>query len=199
MKITFEPTPGKKNTLTLLIDGEPLHQLHTTIFGKRPKPPKATSETWDGAFALWELQRAKVYALGRLAKKNQPSVELSRALRERLISETTITKIIDECQRLGYINDADWIESFVRVQLSRKKGPDAILNKLRAKGIPLDAAKAALEAFSTPESLRENIQTLLSTKYRSRDLTDYKEKQKVIASLIRKGFAFDDILSSLSD
>lgn len=197
MKISFEPVPGKKSVLMLLIDDEPQQELHTTIFGKRPKPPKATSETWNEAFALWELQRAKLYALRRLAQKNQPSVELSRALRERFITQTTIDKIIEECLRLGYIDDKDWVESFVRYQIGRKQGPDAILLKLRAKGIPVEAAQAALDALDTLESRLDRIQALLSTKYRSRDLTDYKEKQKVIAALIRRGFSLDDIFPSL--
>ena len=43
----------------------------------------------------------------------------------------------------------------------------------------------------------EAIQKLLNTKYAKRKLSDYKEKGKVISSLVRKGFALEDVLKAI--
>ena len=39
----------------------------------------------------------------------------------------------------------------------------------------------------------ENIMSILSTKYRNKDLKDFKEKNKAFRFLVSKGFNFDDI------
>jgi SOS response regulatory protein OraA/RecX len=43
------------------------------------------------------------------------------------------------------------------------------------------------------ESQEKHVLHLLKTRYSSRDLTQFKERNKVIASLIRKGFSFSII------
>jgi len=40
---------------------------------------------------------------------------------------------------------------------------------------------------------KESVEKLLVGRYRSKNLKDFKEKQKVIQSLMRKGFSFESI------
>lgn len=117
-----------------------------------------------------------------------PSTVLLRALRDRLVSESISERVVEECLKLGYLNDEEWTKSFVRLQSARKLGPRAIAQKLAAKGISKVAAEEALKVSGSKEQQKAAIAKLLSTRYRKRDLSDYKEKRKVVASLIRRGF-----------
>lgn len=193
MKVGCYPKEGKRGVLTIFIDGQPWREIHTTIFGRRPKIPKDVQTR----FSQWELQRAKSYALNRLAKQNQPSNQLEKSLRDRLVTEPTIAKIIADCQRLGYLNDEEWMESYIRSQQARHLGPERILLKLREKGISREQALAALDKQDDAELRAGRIRHLLTTRYRSRDLADYKERQKVIAALIRKGFSFSEVIEEV--
>src|SRR5207253_3042304 len=115
----------------------------------------------------------------------------------RLVSKRTIEKLIADFQNAGYINDSEWIASFVRRYWASGTGPQAIVMKLRAKGIPQEAAESAISLVCTDDAQKGKIQRLLGTKYRNKNLSDFKEKQKVIASLIRKGFDYEEITQVL--
>lgn len=142
-----------------------------------------------------EYKRAKILAYKRLALKSQHSVELRTALQKQEIPEGIVNRVIAECSQLGYLNDHDWIEGFIKGQLAKNKGPRYISIKLRQKGIKSDEFAELLN--KNPPSYKESIQKLLESKYKKFDLTDYRQKQKVIASLMRRGFSLDDILEKI--
>jgi regulatory protein len=96
---------------------------------------------------------------------------------------------------LGVIDDEAWVASFVRSQ-SKRCGLRIIQQKLRAKGISADTSSFAGDS---PAAENEAILHLLNTRYRKKDLSQTKEKQKVIASLMRKGFAYQQIIAALQN
>lgn len=144
-----------------------------------------------------EYKEARQYAIRRLAAKSYSSGELAQLFKRRLIPEDIAQRVIEEFQRLGYINDTEWIASFVRSQWARNTGPKAIVMKLRAKGVSEDVAEDAVQKVSNGDAQQEKIRGLISTKYRTRDLSDFKDRQKVIASLLRKGFDYEDVAAAL--
>ena len=185
--------------LTVFCDDEPWREIHPSIFGRRPSFPKEVETgEWERLFAGLEYRSAKNYAVRRLSAHSLPSASLARSLRQRLVSENTIVRIVDEFSSQGYLNDRDWAASFARVQSARKVGPKAIAMKLAGKGIDKEYAAAALESFSNEDKQKESIMLLLNTKYKKRDLSDFKEKQKVVASLIRRGFDYELVLAQLN-
>lgn len=135
---------------------------------------------------------AKRYALKRLSSQSLHSAQLRKILHEKQVSDDIINQIIVEFQRLGFLNDPEWIQSYIRGH-SKRHGPRSILAKLRLKGIAREEVEETLHSMSDSDTQKESILNLLKTRYKSRDLSDYKEKQKVIASLMRKGFDFDAI------
>ncbi len=200
MEIKWIPKEGRRGILTLLIDEDPIRDIHTSIFGRNPEFPKySTLAEVETYLQTLEYKGAKNYALKRLSIKSQPSTEMEKALKERLVSEEIRNKIIDEFTQLGYLNDEEWIERFIRLQTIKRQGPKAIFQKLKAKGLSDDSITALLEQHATPELQQAQLLYLLKSKYKSRDLTDYKQKQKVIASLLRKGFDFEQILKAMGD
>lgn len=198
MNIEVIPKHGRKEILSILINGEEWRSIHTAIFGKEPSFPVCTSESeWQKAFEKMEYKRVKGYVLRRLSAQNYHSGQLIKLLQERLVTSSVIESIIDEFQNKGYLNDRGWIESFIRVQRKRL-GLPVILRKLQAKGVSREEIRMVQEECRNSEEDSLNITHLLKTRYRSKDMNHPKDRQKVIASLMRKGFAFEIIQRAIS-
>lgn len=170
--------------------------IHTAIFGRHPSFPDCNSESdWQNRFDTLEYQRAKSYVIRRLASQPYHSRQLAKLLQERLVSTSTASRIIKECVDKGFINDDSWIESFIR-QNHKKMGVHAIMRKLQAKGLINEEIQAIYEKWMDPEKEKQSIERLLQTKYRKKNLNNFAERQKVVASLMRKGFSIEAIRSS---
>lgn len=144
-----------------------------------------------------EYKEAKLYAVRRLSRQNMLSVALAKALKQRAISEATIERLISEFIELGYLNDQEWVAGYVRGQVRRKQGPRSIGLKLMNKGVCREEIEEVIGPLKSDEEQKASILALLSTRYKKRNLTDPSEKQKVVASLARRGFSISAILSVL--
>ena len=142
--------------------------------------------------SLASYEQVKKYVYNKLARRSYPSSELRHLLCEQAAANDLIERVIDECQSHGYINDEEWTERFIASQARRGKGPHVIKQKLRAKGVEVKT-----EGIASDQTAQ--IQELLTTKYRTRDLQNPKERQKVAASLVRRGFDFEAIRSALDN
>lgn len=196
MKIECIPKGFK--SMTILIDDDPWRDIHISLFGKQPALPKGchTIPEFAHQFSAMEHRQAKLYALKRLSMASLPSGKLIRDLRRLLVSEETAVRIVEELSKAGYLNDADYVEGFVRRQSARKMGPKAIVYKLTRQGISLNDAEAAA-AYQDDDQQKESIEALLKSRYKSRDLTDTKERNKVIGALVRRGFELPLILDCI--
>lgn len=176
-------------------DGELFRKLHTSIIGSKPQLPFQASEEKELQESIHKLEvpGARQYALKRVAGQAMLSMQLKEALVEKGVYPHIADPIIEEFKSSGYLNDQDWIASFIRVQKLKKTGPQMIAQKLKAKGVPERLFSTLLDDDDPQERLRQ----LIATKYANRDLSDFKEKQKVVAALARKGYSFDDILNIL--
>jgi len=195
MEIHSQKKEGAYGILSLYLDGSPWRDVHESIFGKKPKVPAScsTKEELEEQFQRIELSLAKQYVLKRLAMKSFFTGELISKLTECLISPQTISMIIRECKHLGYLNDETWLEGFINTCKARKLGPRAIAMKMKSKGVSQDLITHWIEKCVNPDEQQEAILKLLATRYRNRDLSNYKEKSKVIAALLRKGYEFSTI------
>lgn len=201
MKVEIGPFDSYKLTYPLLIDGDLWHTVHVSIFGKSPKFPDTSQEELDEMFRILERKGSKSFLLRRLAMKNYHSSQLTAALKKREVDESTISSLLAEFSQLGYLNDSAWLSSYIRTLRQQRFGFRAIAMKMRVKEIDeqeaIEAIKIVKENEGEEENEQHSIARLLSTRYRSRNLTDRKEQQKVIAGLMRKGFSLDDIFKVL--
>ena len=190
--------PGKKPELVqILLDGEEWKIAHLSIFGRRPQLSGNDESELLLKFLALEYKGARNFVVRKLAKCNYFSGELIAALSKRLVSPQTSAQVISEFVQMGYLNDKEWVESRVRCLQRQKFGSKAIMMKLRTKGVSTELAEAAISTQCHADSQRENIQRLLASRYRSRDLSNPKEKQKVVAALARKGYSFEEIFEEL--
>lgn len=198
MKISIRQS-GKPLLIELLCEEEEWKVVHLSIFGKRPSIKGEDLQACEDKFNELEYKGAKKFVFRRLAKRNYHSAEVKAFLAERRVAYETIAKILIEFQQSGYINDADWCDSFVKSLQRQKYGPKSIAMKLRGRGISEEEAEAAIAANCDTHSQKMNIQRLLATRYRSRKLDEPKEKQKIVAALVRKGYHFKEIFESLEN
>ncbi len=182
--------------LDIQIDGDSWRQIHSSIFGRNPKFTTTLLrglEDWEEHFQVLEFQAAKRFGLKQIARKSQTSMELRQTLHDKLVSEDTIEQVIAEFNKSGYFDDAEWVQRYIQAKMGRGKGPDAIKMALRAKGIPDTLIRQELKIGDADNSQNDQIKRLLETRYRNRNLKDFKEKQKVIGSLMRRGFSLESI------
>jgi regulatory protein len=190
MIVTTEIDPVKKKVLIVYLDEEPFRELSISIFTKKPSIPKKVEslEDLDEVILQLEIKGAKRYILNKLTQKSYHSAEITNFLNKNMVSEETIERVISDCTRYGYVNDKEWIESYVRRERDKKRGPQWIEGKLRQKKIPLEEIHLALEETDDGEAQRDQIFRLISTRYRARNLLDYREREKTIGALIRRGY-----------
>ena len=199
MHIECRPEPNQREMFTIFVNGEEWRKIHRSIFGNTPPVPLGCQllsdlEAW---FQQIELQGAKKYSLRKLALKSQSSSELRTALQKALVSNTSIDSILNECEALGYLDDQDWIERFIKRQCEKKVGPLLIAAKLRSKGIKEEEITVAFQ--NNPMIRAESFQILniIQLRYSKEDLADFHTRRKVFAALMRKGFHPQEILEAL--
>lgn len=188
-----------KSRLCIYVDEELWREASTKIFTHHPALPKLCSDLNELSRAVAEIEYkgAKLYAYKRLARQSLCTADLRRLLSTQLVSDESADKVIAELQTLGYLNDESWAESFIRQQRVMKKGSRSIAYKLKQKGFAAEQIENWLAQQQEGYSDLEAIKKLLATKYNKRNLQDYKEKGKVISSLVRKGFALEDVLKAI--
>jgi regulatory protein len=135
-----------------------------------------------------EYKRARQYALKRLAAQSYHSALLGKLLMRKEFPPEIISRVIQECRRAGFLNDTLWVENFIKSRQNRY-GLPLILAQLRSKGISIEE----LPQEHDKDTELTAIHKLLKSRYRTRDLKNYQERQKVIAALMRKGFGWEAI------
>jgi regulatory protein len=190
--IEIRPKGSNRLISTVFVDEEPMADIHAKIFGKEVAFPSCeTLGEFQSTFLSLEYVKAKKYALDRLAQRSYPSGQLGKLLQRNLVSIETIEKVLLDCKRMGFLNDDEWLEGFVKGELNRGAGPQMILFKLKSKGVTEKLAQEYVEQFASDKEILKSIQKLLTTKLKKFDLTDFKQRQKAKAALARKGYPFD--------
>lgn len=193
----FQPKEGNRERWEILIDGEKWREVHCVIFGRKPAfPPLSDEKDLKSTFDAFEYRRVKNYVLWRLSTQGYHSEQLAKLLRERLVQNHTIHRVVQEYREMGFLDDEAWLQSFMRAQ-QKRYSLRFILSKLQAKGLSSDTIQRLADEWKNPEEEIQVIQHLLKTRYRTKDLTEYKARQKVIAALVRKGYTFDQVQTAL--
>lgn len=185
IKVTFT-TSGRFTNVNL--DGEVWRTLASSMLkGSNLAASYSSLQIWTSTWNEWEKKRVKSAAYYKISRKRYFSEELRKNLLDLGFLESRVDEVLQEISSFGYINDEEGVESLISGAIRAKKGPYWIRQKLQEKGAgPLQN----LEEYYPKEVRLANISTLIQK--------NKKEKQKVIASLIRKGYSLEDILAAYS-
>lgn len=144
----------------------------------------------------WELNNCRERAIYIITNYSKTEKQLIDKLKggKKKYSDTTIEKVIKFLKDHNFLNDEDFAKRFVETHI-KNYSKKVIKQKLMIKGIKRELIEKVLsdEEFSFDD---ENIVKKLLLKkcpeyYQIKDSIEPKDKQKLYAFLLRKGFNFE--------
>ncbi|MBE6916017.1 MAG: regulatory protein RecX [Ruminococcaceae bacterium] len=138
---------------------------------------------------------ARVKAAQICGKKLYSKRELMKKLADRGITEDDAYDAVAWMEEIGAVNDTAYAGMLVRHYRAKGFGDLRIREELKKRGIPKDLTQSVLEEYQ--EDTREPIRAFLLKKLRGKTPDD-AEKRKLIAALMRRGFAYEEIRAVFS-
>ncbi|WP_349409483.1 recombination regulator RecX [Pseudalkalibacillus sp. SCS-8] len=196
MKIT-KITVQKKNKsrFNVFIDrgnGEEFgFAIHEEVYIKSGirKGMELTNEEMEEMKLEDQFQKGLSQAMNFLSYRMRSAEEIRAYLLKKEIEPSTIKAIIQRLEENGYVNDLEFAKMFIRSKITTtKKGPLALKQELKKKGVSDSLIEQAIETYSVEEQVEEA--TKLATKKAKQDkkLSENARKQKVAQFLQQKGF-----------
>jgi regulatory protein len=160
-------------------------------------PPDQDLELSDQAAQdlISELeQRAWWQITDYLAKAEHSEHQCRNFLSRKDYHPSIIDKCITLCKEKGYLDDARFAEILIRSLFERGKSKRAIITKLYQERIPAAVYEPLISQLQDPAlNQAQLIEQIHKLRYRHREEQPYKAKEKIFASLFRKGFGLDEI------
>lgn len=145
-------------------------------------------------------KRCKLRAMNLLQKKDYTEKQLRDKLMEGLYPTDIISDAISYVKSYRYLDDERYANDYISYHMSTRSRT-RIKQDLMNKGISGDIIENALESLyanEDPDIELEQVLVLLNKKHYDPDNTEYKEKQKLIAFLLRRGFPMSVIKKAMN-
>lgn len=129
-----------------------------------------------------------------LLSRREHSVKELRTKLLRTVDEISADKAINRYLEAGYLDDEHFCESLVEYLFNVKKYSTAhVRQECYKRGVDSDIIRRVIDDFEMDNT--DTIVELITKKYSSK-LEQENGREKVIASLQRKGFSYSDIKSA---
>ncbi len=136
-------------------------------------------------------KRCKVRAMNLLQKKDYTIRQLSDKLREGMYPQEMIDQAIDYVKSYRYLDDERYARDYISYHMNTRSR-NRIIQDLTSKGISRDCLIPIMDEMYSEEDEDlelKLVRELLTRKHYDPENMDYKEKQKIMAFLVRKGFS----------
>lgn len=142
------------------------------------------------------VKRAKLRAMHLLNAMPRTEQQLREKLTQNEYPEDVIEAAVSYVKSFGYINDEAYIRNFI---ISRKnsKSKREIVMLLGQKGLRGELVDNIVEEMYAEESELSTIKEIMRKKRWNPSEMEEKEKQKMLAYLMRKGFSYEEIRRAL--
>lgn len=144
-------------------------------------------------------KRAKLRGMALLTKKPYTEKQLRDKYADGFYPVEIVDEAIDYLKSFHYVDDVRYCMDYIDTYKD-SRSIMRMKNDLMNKGISKDDIQNAFSNIEDSEeglpNEFEQIRRLIEKKHINVDSLDYKEKQKLMASLMRKGYGFD-ILSRI--
>ena len=140
-------------------------------------------------------KRCKLRAMNLLQKKDYTEKQLRDKLSEGLYPVDIIDDAIHYVKAYHYLDDERYARDYITYHMSIRSR-NRIIQDLTGKGISKDIFMPIVEELYVEEDSDvelDQIRKLLAKKHYDQEETDFKDKQKIMAFLLRKGFQMSDI------
>lgn len=159
-------------------------------------------ETYDEILSNVLSKRAKLRAMNLLQKKDYTEKQLRDKLSEGLYPQELVNEAIDYVKSYKYLDDDRYARDYITYHMEMRS-KNRIIQDLMGKGLSKDFILPIIEELYEDSSENsdsniemEQIKKLLVKKKYNKEL-DFKEKQKIIAFLMRRGYQMSDIRSAM--
>ncbi len=145
-------------------------------------------------------KRAKLRAMNLLTQRSYTQAQLETKLREGFYPEEIIREAMEYVKSFRYVDDVQYAVDYLTYH-EKDKSLKKMEQDLALKGISRDCFEKAVaiwEDLGGRCNEQEMIKALLVKKKYHEEM-DYKEKQKIMAFLLRKGFSMDVINKSMKN
>lgn len=148
-----------------------------------------TDEQYGDLISAALAYSAETLAMSYLARAEQCRSSLSAKLFKKGLDWEYIQSALDYLEDKGFLNDRRFAGAWLRSRaIDHAEGRLRLAGELAARGISREDAGAALDEFFS-----ENDEDALCRKALERSLRSCKDTEKIIRSLMRKGFTSSQI------
>lgn len=144
-----------------------------------------------------DFREARGRALDYLSHRDRTRRELERYLRRKGYEEPVVSRVVERCEELDYLDDRRFAEGWVRDRIRLKpRGRIRLRAELREKGVDPDEAEAAIErAFREADvSERDLLERAARKRWKARRSDDPRTvRRRLVGYLQRRGFPFAEI------
>ncbi len=145
-------------------------------------------------------KRCKLRAMNLLQKKDYTERQLRDKLSEGLYQPELIDDAIGYVKMYKYLDDDRYARDYITYHMSTRS-KNRIIQDLITKGISKEILMPIIEQLYLQEDgdiELEQVKALLEKKHYDQDMTDFKEKQKIMAFLMRRGFQMSTIKRAMN-
>jgi SOS response regulatory protein OraA/RecX len=137
-------------------------------------------------------KQASDLLLRYVADSEHSSTQCRDYLKRKNFHSGIISKIVTDFLEKKYIDDRRFVNMLIESLLERQKSRMYIVNKLKETRLPGSLWEDVLrEKYNPRDSLDSLKEQVLRLRLRYSDLPQDKQKEKIFASLFRKGFELD--------
>ncbi len=138
-----------------------------------------------------EVRKAFNKALHFLSFRMRSEHEVKKKLLDAEYGEAVVLEAIQKLYQLGFLNDESFSKALLETQKkTSKKGPRAIQQELKKKGIEKSLQEEILETYTEEDQTKiaQGLAEKISNQQSSK--TPRQVKQKIQDTLLRKGYSY---------
>ncbi len=195
--LVYKLEPWNKNRVKIYFDEDrPAFVLYKKELEKFDikEGGEITKEAYDTIVNELLKKRAISRTLYLLDSCARTEEGVRRKLRSAFYPEEAIESALEYAKNRHYIDDEQYAVSFAEGRI-KTKSVMVIRQELKRRGIDNDTALKALSGLGEGE--KKTIERLVKKKLVNGEKPDPVTEQKIIRSLLQKGFRYDDIRSVL--
>ena len=185
----------RKNRCSIFLDDEYAFGVDQEIvfqFGLK-KGDVLTDQQIEEISINEEKKRAKDRALNFLSYRDRSEKEIRTKLKDVGYQEDIIDWVIGELQRLKFLDDQRFAQSYAQTQMiTRPMGEYFLKRELKQKGLDADLIEQTVEkVYEEKDQLSIALELAQQRKKRYSDIDEMKAKKRMSDFLLRRGFSWD--------
>lgn len=183
--------------LVVYVDGEKLAQITEKDASQLglTRGMQASQGLLEEVTRRGKLLQGRSLCMRLLARRARSRTELKRYLKTKGLEYPTIETVLDQLEKLGLVNDADYARAAAEnLVQSGRAGPRAVYSRLRQKGVAADVAHSATDEAMAGQDEEAMARRVAEKRLRSLGGLDvYTRRRRLYAFLARRGFSSESI------